>query len=228
MMPHTVPNNPTNGAVAPMVARMPVPRIICRPAAASRRSSREAMRSFTPAADMASADSRNSVSAAPISAAALLSCPFRRAMASAHERAWLERVDRRAHAAAGDHELDRLGEPDRPGQHRGEDQPIITALTTMSAAMNMPQGDRSRGSWHTSGAGGTGGVVARPAPRRREPQAPPAAFARRPKQAASGPWQHGRQKRPLPGIGKIAAHRTTDPFYPPPTVTLLTHWPPNQ
>jgi hypothetical protein len=26
MMPHTVPNNPTNGAVAPMVASNPVPR----------------------------------------------------------------------------------------------------------------------------------------------------------------------------------------------------------
>ena len=70
MMPQTVPNSPTNGAVAPMVARMPVPRIICRPAAASMRSSREAMRSFTPSGDMASADSRNSASAAPISAAA--------------------------------------------------------------------------------------------------------------------------------------------------------------
>ena len=32
--------------------------------------------------------------------------------------------------------------------------PIITALTTMSAAMNMPQGDRSRGSLST--ASGTG------------------------------------------------------------------------
>ena len=69
MMPQTVPNSPTNGAVAPMVARMPVPRIICRPAAASMRSSREAMRSFTPSGDIASADSRNSASAAPISAA---------------------------------------------------------------------------------------------------------------------------------------------------------------
>jgi hypothetical protein len=33
--------------------------------------------------------------------------------------------------------------------------PIITALTTMSAAMNMPQGDRSRGSLNTTSGLGT-------------------------------------------------------------------------
>ena len=31
MIPQTVPNSPTNGAVAPMVARTPVPRKIRRP-----------------------------------------------------------------------------------------------------------------------------------------------------------------------------------------------------
>ena len=31
MMPQTVPNRPTNGAVAPMVASTPVPRDIFRP-----------------------------------------------------------------------------------------------------------------------------------------------------------------------------------------------------
>jgi len=31
MMPHTVPNRPTNGAVAPMVASTPVPRRMRRP-----------------------------------------------------------------------------------------------------------------------------------------------------------------------------------------------------
>src|SRR3954449_3443374 len=40
MMPHTVPNNPTKGAVAPMVASTPVPRAIRRDIAASTRSSR--------------------------------------------------------------------------------------------------------------------------------------------------------------------------------------------
>ena len=35
MMPQTVPNRPTKGAVAPIVARTPVPRAILRPAACS-------------------------------------------------------------------------------------------------------------------------------------------------------------------------------------------------
>ena len=48
MMPHTVPNRPTNGAVAPMVASTPVPRAIRRDIAASTRSSRSAMRSLKP------------------------------------------------------------------------------------------------------------------------------------------------------------------------------------
>ena len=48
MMPQTVPNRPTNGAVAPMVASTPVPRAICRDIAASTRSSRSATRSLRP------------------------------------------------------------------------------------------------------------------------------------------------------------------------------------
>jgi hypothetical protein len=38
MMPHTVPNRPINGAVAPMLASMPAPRVMRRPVAASIRS----------------------------------------------------------------------------------------------------------------------------------------------------------------------------------------------
>ena len=37
MMPQTVPKRPTKGAVAPIVASMPVPRFISRPARASMR-----------------------------------------------------------------------------------------------------------------------------------------------------------------------------------------------
>ena len=46
MMPHTVPNRPTNGAVAPIVARSPVPRAMSRPAFASIRDSAIATRSL--------------------------------------------------------------------------------------------------------------------------------------------------------------------------------------
>ncbi len=48
MMPQTVPNKPTKGAVEPMVASTPVPRDMRRPAKDSMRESAEATRSFTP------------------------------------------------------------------------------------------------------------------------------------------------------------------------------------
>jgi len=43
MMPQTVPNRPTNGAVAPIVASTPVPRAMRRPPLASTRSRRVAL-----------------------------------------------------------------------------------------------------------------------------------------------------------------------------------------
>ncbi|MCY1180226.1 hypothetical protein D9M73_206570 [compost metagenome] len=48
MMPHTVPNRPTNGAVEPMVASTPVPLLMLRPQAATRRSRRKLTRSLMP------------------------------------------------------------------------------------------------------------------------------------------------------------------------------------
>src|SRR6478609_6514292 len=48
MMPQTVPNRPTKGAVEPIVARTPVPRATLRLAACSMRSSCQAMRSLRP------------------------------------------------------------------------------------------------------------------------------------------------------------------------------------
>ena len=68
MMPHTVPNNPTNGAVAPMVARMPEPRAILRLAAISMRSSCQATRSLSPSARRL-AEKRISLAAACIKCA---------------------------------------------------------------------------------------------------------------------------------------------------------------
>ena len=159
MMPQTVPNRPTNGAVAPTVARMPVPRIICRPAAASTRSSREAMRSFTPAGERASADSRNSVSAAAISAAVPSRRPCEATLASLQLRAWSSAsiaARRRRRAAINSIALaNQMVQVNTEAKAR----PIITALTTMSAAMNMPQGDRSRGSFSRI-SGAVGGVWA--------------------------------------------------------------------
>ena len=147
MMPHTVPNRPTNGAVAPMVARMPVPRIICRPAAASRRSSREAMRSFTPAGECASADSRNSASAARTSAATPLSRRldarrWLRSRSAPESSASIAARSRRRAAISSMALANQIVQVSTEAKAR----PTITAFTTMSAAMNMPQGDRSRGS----------------------------------------------------------------------------------
>ena len=60
MMPQTVPNRSTKGAVAPIVARMPVPREIFRPAAITMRSDCQAMRYLKPLARKL-AESRNLV-----------------------------------------------------------------------------------------------------------------------------------------------------------------------
>ena len=102
MMPHTVPNNPMNGAVEPMVARSPVARINWRPSVASVRSSRDATRSLIPTAGAAPdslisfvaariiiangsrrCPSRNCSSASVLSASASVSARRNRALASA-------------------------------------------------------------------------------------------------------------------------------------------------
>ena len=64
MMPQTVPNKPTKGAVAPMVASTPVPRRMRRPSLASMRSRRDAIRSLMPSLSVEPADSLSSVTAA--------------------------------------------------------------------------------------------------------------------------------------------------------------------
>ena len=67
MMPHTVPNRPTKGAIAPMVASTPVPRIMARPPFASMRSSRDATRSLMPSRSIVSPERRSSAAAAATS-----------------------------------------------------------------------------------------------------------------------------------------------------------------
>ena len=86
MMPHTVPNRPTKGAVAPMVARMLVPRSIRRPTPASMRSNRAAMRSLMPSTSRRSGERRSSLSTAEIKRATCgLACA--RGLRSLGERA---------------------------------------------------------------------------------------------------------------------------------------------
>ena len=123
MMPQTVPNRPTKGAVAPMVASTPVPRFMSRPAATSRRASRVAIRSLMPALSTRSADMRSSSRAASIRAGAM---PRRVADAGIGigERtlAVAERRERPAQSARRQPKLDVLGEPYGPSHERGEHQ----------------------------------------------------------------------------------------------------------
>ena len=114
-MPQTVPNRPTNGAVAPIVASTPVPRATCRDIAASTRSSRSATRSLNAVVDDAAG--RGS----PPRAADWTSCATA-SLASrlcTRDRGQDVRVAfQHAKPAPGDHglaaELDGFGEPDRP------------------------------------------------------------------------------------------------------------------
>ena len=112
MMPHTVPNRPTNGAVAPIVARTPVPRAIARPAPASSRSSRETVRSLTPS--LAGAGGRKLVWAW----ASAVQDPLARPAGGSLFQAWRRAAPPgRRVPPAGRQQLDPLGERHGPGQH---------------------------------------------------------------------------------------------------------------
>src|SRR4051794_29069653 len=143
MMPHTVPNNPTKGEVAPMVASNPMPRRIRRASARRISAKLDAARSLIPVSDEIPADSRASRMAAarndhstprlapsanwasaseresPILSSAVLS--LRRATASSIILA-MKMVQVTSEAKA---------------------RPIITALTRTSADRNIDHGDRS-------------------------------------------------------------------------------------
>src|ERR1700745_878460 len=88
MMPHTVPNRPTKGAVEPIVARMPVPR-------ETRRLMSISMRSSWRASAVAQVFVRLS-----------------------DRRRFVENAEIATHLAAGAAQFQRLGEEHRPGDDR--------------------------------------------------------------------------------------------------------------
>ena len=148
MMPQTVPNRPTNGAVAPMVASTLVPRMMRRPQAASIRSSREATRSLMPSGSALSCDSRISATAG----FEKFSRPGLRSRRAAR---------RRSASRCADGERPQVGALTRRraitsstvlASHTvqvttdAKASPISTAFTSGSALRNMPHGLRSRGS----------------------------------------------------------------------------------
>jgi hypothetical protein len=141
MIPQTVPNRPTKGAVAPMVARTPVPRLM-------RRLQRR-LEPFQPGVD---ALLQTIFVGDPLAQAEFCD----RFPAKARRRLFkvgkfgvsqslngVERGKRGPGLPARFHEFDCLGEPHRPGDDRSG--PIMTAFTTTSSLMNIPHGDRSRG-----------------------------------------------------------------------------------
>ena len=175
MMPHTVPNNPTKGAVAPIVARSPVPRAISRPAFASMRDSAIASRSLMPSADR-SLERFSSRSAASISSATvpLPVQPF--SMSARAASRLVARVSLRTQPRA----RRRAAVSSKPlASHivqvtsEANASPIITAFTMMSACMNIPHGDRSRGSVEVD----TGGEAAKGAASTADDAAAPGADA---------------------------------------------------
>ncbi|MNM60396.1 hypothetical protein D3C81_716750 [compost metagenome] len=143
MMPHTVPNRPTNGAVEPMVASTPVPLLMLRPQAATRRSRRKATRSLMPSFSRALADKCISSRASCTSRLAKVPGLVAEALASLSVAAffrWTISVRRRRLAPISSKPLAiQMVQVMIEAMAR----PIITIFTMMSAFWYMPHGDRS-------------------------------------------------------------------------------------
>ena len=122
MMPHTVPNRPTKGAVEPMVASTPVPLFMSRAAAASSRASRDATRSLMPSRSAASDGQAQLVRGRRDERRNDAATGADRAAAPASDRSSPMAASARAQPAPRHEQFDALGQPDRPGDDRGEGQ----------------------------------------------------------------------------------------------------------
>src|SRR5258705_1285401 len=144
MMPHTVPNSPTNGDVAPMVASTPMPTRTRRASARTISAKLDAARSLMPASLEIPADSRASRIAAasnddntlPLAPSA--NCASASDLASliapsaARNLRWISDSSiifamKMVHVTS-----------------EAKARPIMTALTRISADTNIDQGDNSR------------------------------------------------------------------------------------
>src|SRR5581483_4243415 len=144
MMPHTVPNRPTNGAVAPIVARTPTPRDTCRVIASSTRSSRKPTRSLKPSSMRPPDNSASrAVEAISCATASRASPQFR--TASPRLAPLSSTAIRRSARRLADRNSMVLASQTVQVASEAMARPTITAFTTMSALRNMPQGDRFRG-----------------------------------------------------------------------------------
>jgi hypothetical protein len=120
MMPHTVPNRPTNGAVEPMVASTPVPLLMVRPLAATRRSEAEAD-AFLDAFFFAGVGRQAHLFEGVVHQDWPGCLPSETSLASLRltERF---RGDFTTQATLGAHQLEAFGDPDGPGDDRGDGQ----------------------------------------------------------------------------------------------------------
>src|SRR3954471_20930657 len=157
MMPQTVPNRPTKGDVEPMVASTPMPMRMRRASARTISWKLEAARSLMPTSLDRPADIRASRNAAARKDGKMPSLAPSAICASASERASAIFFSaERSFADATDSSND-LAMRTVQVISDAKASPIITALTTTSADMNITQGDNS---FMTGGAPNTSGFAA--------------------------------------------------------------------
>src|SRR5205807_1197324 len=144
MIPQTVPNRPTKGAVAPIVARTPVPRAIARPACASMRESKMAARSLTPSGTRRSERSASPAAAATKRATGECVCA---SSFSAARRLFAPASTSRPFRAARLAFQSSIVFASHTVQVASEAKasPTMTIFTSGTALRNIPQGDKSRG-----------------------------------------------------------------------------------
>ncbi len=144
MMPQTVPNNPTKGEVAPIVARKLMPIRMRRASARTISAKLDAARSLMPLSLEIPADSRASRIAALSSDDSTLSLAPSASWASASEResAILFRTRRILRCAIASSIIFAMKIVQVTSEAKAS--PIMTALTTISADKNIDQGENSR------------------------------------------------------------------------------------
>ena len=144
MMPHTVPNSPTKGEVAPMVASNPMPRRIRRASARTISAKLDAARSLMPLSDEIPADSRASRIAADSNDDNTLSFSPSANCASHSdlESVILARAARSLRWPRDSSIIFAMKMVQVTSDANA--RPIITALTRMSADRNIDHGDNSR------------------------------------------------------------------------------------
>src|SRR5438445_6815643 len=144
MMPHTVPNSPTNGEVAPMVASNPMPSRVRRASAREISAKLDAARSLMPLSEEIPADSRASRIAAARNAdnTPVLAPSANCASASERDSTIFPSAERSMRCTTASSIIFAMKIVQVTSEAKAS--PIITALTRTSADKNIDHGDNSR------------------------------------------------------------------------------------